>query len=96
MIRFPKFRKLVAFVPAIVVVAIVATAALESRAQDTAPKPAAKPGLYWDMRTQGIADVRRFKDTSNGVVCYVAKNIDGEDSSYGGDNKSPSISCVKP
>lgn len=53
-------------------------------------------GLFWGMRTKGIADVQRMKDTSNGAVCYVAVSLDGESRSYGGTNRSVSISCVKP
>lgn len=68
----------------------LATYAASAAGGDAASKtsPVTKPGLYWDMRTQGIADVQRFKDT-NGVVCYVAKNPIS-------DSDSPSISCVKP
>lgn len=53
-------------------------------------------GLFWETSTSGAAKVQRLRDTSNGVVCYVAKALDGEDYTYGGRSKHPSISCVKP
>ena len=48
-----------------------------------------KPGLWWESTTSSNgAHVSRLRDSSNGVVCYVAVNILSE-------TKSPAISCVK-
>ena len=53
-------------------------------------------GLYWDWKTTGIASVQRFTDSSNGVVCYVAKRTRHDPSSVGDNDFTPAISCVKP
>lgn len=75
------------FVAALVftLVAMIAWYFGATRTASAAPKP----GLWWTSKTEGLAQVQKLEDSSNGVVCYLARNplrLDGP----------PSISCVKP
>lgn len=55
---------------------------------------AGNPGLYWENSTKGLAKVQRLVDTSNGIVCYIAINVN--DRTQRAVDAPPSISCVKP
>lgn len=66
---------------------IVAVTALDVTVLEPKAVAEPKPGLYWETGVSGPAHVRRLRDTSNGVVCYVA---------HGDDTwRTTAISCVK-